>query len=782
MLANKIKLALRINSNIESKNRGLHMKRIALNFLLLLFFVLLFQSSGAAYTNSSLKLLSDRSAVSTISVFQQQDPKKEQPKPEVKKTNLWKTLLAFLKFKSRADKKLDGKILLAIEKLGLTDSIAATSANVRVMIAELKKTRYHDMDSLQSVLSGLIQQQKEVNNTVKPGETAASTPSNADLAALANQLIPILDQRAVQETGSIDKFEKLRKLNRVKNADPKTIYTLKISDTLNRKYTLQLKNKVEIFGFFDAAYGGSANAFFNPATSLVYYPLPINESTGNFDRLNGWDTAPVISQAQKSGSKVYFSVLIANRSSKPAILFNEQVQRKSIANILLLLKQRKASGVNISFKNLAKQDKKRFSAFIGLLHQSLQAADKAAQLFVTLPRTNFDGAYELEELNKYTDRYFIDFASNTSRKGAALAPLTGKGHETIDASYTWYIAHGIEAEKLIIVLPYRGAKCEIDPVTFAPKVFTGYLPFNEIGLMTQNHALYSAANESLYIDSVFHNGRSYRIWYDDEVTLSKKYEYILKNNVAGIGLYYINYDDSFAVLNDELMYKFTYVDTTYLKPIPAVVSSKITFLEQVKRHITLWNFILQNPCATCFESEVSSAGNSKINAYLSELKVYSLVKEEKQENAKTLGTYQGTKTNNVTFKEVFNYVNAELNTFLKYVTLIFFMISLAVTIYFIWGIRYYAGDWKYKKLVAGILFGLISLFVLFGSTFCFTSDLIPIFGVSAATADSPGCVTDPECVNMPFNTLFIIIVISVAIGFLIFNYLITPLIKKDDLP
>ncbi|MGY0035719.1 glycosyl hydrolase family 18 protein [Pedobacter sp. NJ-S-72] len=361
-----------------------------------------------------------------------------------------------------------------------------------------------------------------------------------------------------------------------------------------------------------------------------------------------------------------------------------------------------------------------------------------------------------------------------------MAPLTGKEHETIDASYTWYLAQGIDAEKLIIILPYRGAKCEIDPVTSVSKAFSGYLPYNEIQLMTQNHALYSAANESLYIDTVSHNARSYRIWYDDEVTLSKKYDYILKNNVAGIGIYYINYDDSFAVLNDELMYKFTYVDTTYLKGPPVIMPAEISFFEKVKRHIVLWNFILQNPCATCFESTVSTADNSKINSYLSEINVYSLVKEEKQENAKIPGNYGV--INNVTFKEVFNYVNKELNTFLKYVTLVFFMISAAVTAYFIWGIKYYAGEWKHKKLVAGILFGLISLFVLFGSTFCFTSDLIPIFGVSAAAASSSGCVTDPDCINMPYNTLLIIIVISVAIGFLIFNYLITPLIKKDDLP
>ena len=187
--------------------------------------------------------------------FQQQDQKKEQPKPDAKKTNLWKALLAFLKFKSKADKKLDGRILVAIEKLGLTDSIAATSANVRVMIAELKKTRYHDMDSLQAVLSVLIQKQKDIDDLINAGDkTPVLTPSNADLAALANQLIPILDQRAIKETGSIDKFEKLRRLNRVKNADPKTVYTLKIADTVTRKYTLQLKNKAEIFGFFDAYY------------------------------------------------------------------------------------------------------------------------------------------------------------------------------------------------------------------------------------------------------------------------------------------------------------------------------------------------------------------------------------------------------------------------------------------------------------------------------------------------------------------------------------------------
>ncbi|WP_316815102.1 glycosyl hydrolase family 18 protein [Pedobacter nyackensis] len=758
------------------------MKRIVVNFLLFLFLILFFQGHSAENRNASLVLLSAHSTDQVPSEKQEQDPKKGQSKQDPEKKNVWKAILDFLKFKSKADKKLNGKIILAIEKMGLTDSIAATSANVRVMIAELKKTKYHDLDSLQSVLSVLIKKQEEANASGQPGDNeTALTPSNADLAALVNQLIPILDQRAVSETSSVDKFEKLRKLNRVKNADPATIYTLKVGDSVTRKYTLQLKNKAEVYGFFDASYKGDASTFFNSATSLIYHALSLNELTGDFDPQHGWDMATVVGKAQKNRSKVYFTVLIANKNARSSLLHAPELQRKSIANILIQLKKNKANGVNISFKNLAKKDSKRFSEFIALLHQAVQAEDKAAEVLVTLPRTNFGEAYELEELNKYTDRFFIDFATNFESKGGALAPLTGKEHETIDASYTWYLAKGIDAEKLIVILPYRGAKCETDPVTLAPISFSGYLPFNEIQLMTQSHALYNAANESMYIDTIFHNSRSYRIWYDNEVTLSKKYDYVLKNNVKGIGIYYVNYDDSFAVLNDELMYKFTDVDTTFLKSNIEPVKPKISFFEKIKRHLTLWGFILQNPCATCFESAGTNTGYSKINTYLRELEVYALVREEKLENATILDKDNGN-YHKITFKEVFNYVNHELNTFLKYLTVIVFIISTGITIYYIWGVKYYTADWRYKKIVAGILFVFFSLSVLFGFTYCFTSDLIPMFGVSAASANKAGCVVDPDCVNIPLNTLLLIIAMSVLLGFLIFNYLITPLIKKDDLP
>lgn len=758
----------------RSSNPCQFMIRIVTNFLLFVFLILPVQSNATVRESSSLHHLH---ANLVSAVFQQQEPKKPAIQPP-KKANLWKSLLEFLKFKSRANKKLDTSIFLAIKKMGLKDSITATSANVRIIIAELRKTKYPDIDSLQSVLSARIQKLEQ-----NKAGTDVTTPSNEDLNALANQLIPLLDRRAAPEQNNIDKFEKLRALNKVKSADPKTVYTLKVSDSITKKYTLQLKNRVEVYGFFDAAYPANTNAFFNAATSLIYYALPVNESTGSFDQLNGWDTAPVIDKAQKSGSKVYFTVLISGKNTKSALLFNPEVQKKAIANILLLLKKRNADGINISFKYLPKFDKKYFSEFVKNIHESLQAENPAYKLLITVPRTNFDGAYDVEELNKYTDRFFIDFASNTAPKGAPLAPLAGKGQENIDASYTWYLAHGMTAEKLVIILPYRGVKSAVDPVSMAPRLFSGYLQFNKIKSNSQSTAFYSAENETAYIDTVYNDLSSYRIWYDDEVTLAKKYNYVLKNNVAGVGLYYINYDDTFNVLNDELMYKFSYIDTVYQQSPPVVVRPHISFLEQIRRHVILWDFILQHPCATCFQSKLASPEDrAKVDSYINDLQIYTLVREEKVMNAKGLAEAENVKSQGISYREVFNFVNKEFNTFLKYLSLIFLAISLIGIILYIWGLRYYGSAWHYQKLSAGILFTIISLLVLFGFTFFFTSDQFAIFGTSPVAASSPDCVIDLKCINIPFNTLLAVIVVSILFGFLIFHYLITPLIKRDDQP
>ncbi|MNR56741.1 hypothetical protein D3C85_1773770 [compost metagenome] len=89
---------------------------------------------------------------------------------------------------------------------------------------------------------------------------------------------------------------------------------------MTSKYTLQLKSKAEIYGFFDASYKGDGNAFFNSATSLIYYALPLNELTGNFDVQHGWDMATVVEKAQKNRSKVYFTVLIANKNARSNLL------------------------------------------------------------------------------------------------------------------------------------------------------------------------------------------------------------------------------------------------------------------------------------------------------------------------------------------------------------------------------------------------------------------------------------------------------------------------------
>lgn len=704
----------------------------------------------------------------------------QEPKP---KSNIWKKLLDFLKLKRNANKKLDARILSAIAQLA-KDSVISTPGSVKVMIEELKRTRVDYPDSLVATIKKIQQMQDEqLKNAQTKEELQDGNPSDVDLAALANLLIPLLDQKISGGHNSREKNELLRSLNRVRYAAAGTVYKLKVSDSSSREFTLKLKNRAEIYGFFDAAYPSGATAFLTGATSLIYYSLPVNEKSGDFDKLNGWDKSPVVEKAKQKGSKVYFSMLVANSPTTSSILYNYAAQQRCALNIVELLKKRNANGINISFKNLAKKDRKQFSSFVSLIHRTMKAADSSYNILITIPKTNFDGAYDIGELTKYADRFFIDFATNTAAAGGALAPLAGPGHQTIDASFTWYSAHGITADKLVIILPYRGVRCFTDPMQPSRNSFIGYLPFSDIQTMISGGAKYNEASETAYLDTVYHDQRNYRIWFDNESTLSKKYDYILKNGIAGLAIYFVNYDGAYNELNDELLYKFTYVDTVFTASPVILEMPKLSFFKRLKRHLVLWNFILQHPCATCFEDASNSHDENRLfRAYLGDLKIYEFVNAEKKEIDTRSGIKSLLASQNITVKDVFNHVNKEFNTFLKYGVLIFLFISMVFIVVYIFGIKYYGGEWKYKKMMAGILCGIIAVFLLLLSTYCFTSDLIPLFGVSNPSFNGDGCAVDPTCVNVPYNTLLLLIFISVLVGFAVFRYLIIPLISKDDVP
>lgn len=702
------------------------------------------------------------------------------------KKSFVKMLVDKLKFTKNARAREKERILTLIENLGLKDSIAANASNIQLIIHELEKRENQHFDSLKKIISTLTLRDEGVPADLPIGENSAEPAgsfSDKDLETLASQIMPLLKEKEADDKEEKEKQEVLKKLKEIRDKNG-VIHSQKVSDSIIKRYKVTLKNKTDLFGFYD----GAANSFTSPPVlqslnALVYYSLYVNDTTGDIINKGSLYNSPVISAAQDLGRPVYFTLQWQNRDSRSYFLYNTNAWQKCIDTLLAVLNKRNANGIVLSFKNLRKKNRGLFTDFVRLASQALQQRNKLYKLFLTVPRADVAGAYDVQALDEMTDKFFIDFASNTTAACSPLAPLHGSQNHTIENAFAWYESQGIKANKIVLLLPYRGTSWQTRDAALKKDVFMGYLNVSAIENKYGQTGFYDDATSSIYIDTVYSNNRAGRIWYDNDVTLGEKYDYILENALGGAALFCINYDEGLKGLRDELTYKFAYADTTYLQDSVIKSVARLSFLQKVGRYLSLYGYILQNPCATCFESyENTPQRETVILSYMSELRIDSLVRAERAGKQRIGSSRDQNSLPSVSLKEKFNYINSRLTKTLKYVTLFLLLASLVFIFIYIGGLRYNGEDWGLKKMVAFILILSSALFVFSAFTWCFTNDLIPLFGVTSDAVPDSDCGADPSCINIPFSTLLLIIITGIFIGFLLFRYFITPLLKRKDVP
>jgi hypothetical protein len=273
--------------------------------------------------------------------------------------------------------------------------------------------------------------------------------------------------------------------------------------------------------------------------------------------------------------------------------------------------------------------------------------------------------------------------------------------------------------------------------------------------------------------------------------------------MGGVAIDALGYDRGYGDLWDALTYKFAVVDTVYLKDsmMGKPIITDLNFFERFRRYLTLFGYVLNNPCEICFENISDTAYSAKINRDLQELQIDSVIVAENR-----------SRPFDKKFRSKFEFVNYQLTRCLGLLTLFLLVITLIGGGIYLYKIKSESEEWKWKKKAEIALIGLCVLFVLSAFTYLFTNDTIPIFGatpksgsavfskqVSALMAADPHamdtvnvvsdsneeyCQTDPEddCINMPFPTLMIIIIVGMLIGVLITRYLIMPLLRRNDIP
>lgn len=300
-------------------------------------------------------------------------------------------------------------------------------------------------------------------------------------------------------------------------------------------------------------------------SDLCYFSYEVNPATGQANNTYNWASAPVVTQALARGVRVHLCVTLF---SNHATFFSSATARQAlISNLIGMLQQRGAHGVNIDFEAVPASQSANLTDFIIALGTQLKTALPAAELSVALPAVDWSYVFNVTAMLPYVDFFIImgyDYYWSGSTQAGPTDPLysfVSSYNQNLSRSVTNYLHAGIPRHKLLLGLPYYGREWETtsDQV---PASTTGafhrsrtYRAVRDDSATYQQRGYHLPSISSYY---VYPTGNTWRqCFINSEHTLGRRYQLVLQRGLAGIGIWALGYDAGYAELWNLLRDYFT---------------------------------------------------------------------------------------------------------------------------------------------------------------------------------------------------------------------------------
>ncbi|WP_192929714.1 glycosyl hydrolase family 18 protein [Alkaliphilus serpentinus] len=242
-------------------------------------------------------------------------------------------------------------------------------------------------------------------------------------------------------------------------------------------------------------------------------------------------------------------------------LSSKDSQDHFIRQILFYSSLYNLDGINIDFENIHYRDKDAFTNFVRSLTQHLKRENLVVSIDVTIPSgsPNWSKVYDRAKLGQIVDYVAV----MTYDEHWATSPKSGSV-----ASIGW-VERGIKAtlelvppEKVLLGLPFYTRLWMEEEQNGKVKVSSkayGMDKINEILLENNAEKLWNEESGQYYAEYE-KDGKTYRVWLEDERSLALKTTLVEKYNLAGIAAWRkdFEYEGVWPVLTDMIKGSKTY--------------------------------------------------------------------------------------------------------------------------------------------------------------------------------------------------------------------------------
>jgi spore germination protein YaaH len=326
------------------------------------------------------------------------------------------------------------------------------------------------------------------------------------------------------------------------------------------------------------------------AINLYGYEISANGRIRNLQDLAEFQkSGGVIDLAHRKDCDVHLTVY----SKLPAVInqfLNTAAAQKTFINQLdALISKNNLTGVNIYLESIRTSDSQVFVQFIRDVRQFLNSKNKAIQLNISIPAVKGEEslskitAYNFLELNPLVDYYMVltdELTSLNNNIALTPSPLFNSdkyGQRTIESTINFYSNGKIPNSKLIVTLSYLGIEWGVED--FAGITVRGntgkQLKYNDIIERYKNNQKFERTVEegidssqvAAYLNiselSTYQQGKinKKQVWYENSNTLNQKYNWVLENNLGGVAIRGLGYDDGYSELWDVLGISFVKIDS-----------------------------------------------------------------------------------------------------------------------------------------------------------------------------------------------------------------------------
>lgn len=412
---------------------------------------------------------------------------------------------------------------------------------------------------------------------------------------------------------------------------------------INKIFYNQTLSKT-VFGFlpwWEYKAGSHKNLRFDLLSHIAVFSFEA-DSAGNLKDPVGWPWIDVINSARNNGVKIIMTVTNFNPDDIHKLLVDIGIRDNLFENIRTRLVTQSLDGVNIDFENVRDEDKPfAVKIFFEKLRDYLSQTNPGFEISFASPVVNF-GGWDFRGIAEFCNYLFVmgyDFYGSWSSTTGPSAPLTGTFYnltKSFEEDYNSIV--NSNSDKLIFGVPYYGnywrtnskdAYVQVTPYDSTKGENNWVKPFlrykDIFPTHIQKEKVWDTISQTPWLrwqDSTWN-----QIWYDNDSSLALKYDFAIKKNLKGIGIWALGYDDSKTELWKLIERKFgkpTNVERDIADlpgnfellqnyPNPFNPSTVISYQLSVAGHVTLKVYDLLGREVAILVNEEQQPGNYKVN-------------------------------------------------------------------------------------------------------------------------------------------------------------------------